>query len=412
MENNKPVFESFNEFIKFIYSDAIYESVKIENLSDLQTTLGSLGMNSVGKKALTEIESLAEQSGAIFSAADLSQIGVVLGKLTIPDVISITDVNVDVEKFFYDNLMGGSVKTQKGDKVGLAQFLTQANKENLKPLSGKIPNINLKKKKFDLDENGKFVPGSGLIGQYLPVQIEGTLDLKKWKFDDPVKNSVIALPDYDPSGTSISSSEPVSKETRAYMYGEIHVAYVLYHPTFVGNNGQPYTSKKVETYVRPVPTVTEKLNPIVVQEELPLFVVNTANLTEEGKIAIMQALSNVTTAKSISIRGGASQEGTPERNKELCKLRSEAVAEFLKPTFPDAAITAEAEGEIQPKTPDTDEKTRKTFRKIIMDVDGTTLVKQPGTKDETITTINTVSKRAQKVTIAATIITITAKFNE
>ena len=220
------------------------------------------------------------------------------------------------------------------------------------------------------------------------------------------------IPDRNNAGTNISSSEPVSKDTRAYMYGEIHVAYVLYHPTFVGNNGQPYTSKKVETYVRPVPTVTEKLNPIVVQEELPLFVVNTANLTEEGKIAIMQALSNVTTAKSISIRGGASQEGTPERNKELCKLRSEAVAEFLKPTFPDAAITAEAEGEIQPKTPDTDEKTRKTFRKIIMDVDGTTLVKQPGTKDETITTINTVSKRAQKVTIAATIITITAKFNE
>ena len=94
MTNNRPVFESFNEFIKFIYSDAIYESVKIGDLSDLQTTLGSLGMNSVGKKALTEIESLAEQSGAIFSAADLSQIGVVLGKLTIPDVTTITRIDV------------------------------------------------------------------------------------------------------------------------------------------------------------------------------------------------------------------------------------------------------------------------------------------------------------------------------
>lgn len=407
MTNNRPVFESFNEFIKFVHSDAIYESVKIEDLSDLQTTLGSLGMNSVGKKALTEIESLAEQSGAIFSAADLSQIGVVLGKLTIPDVTDITSIEVQVEKFFYDNLMGGAVKTQKGDKVGLAKFLTQANKENLKPLSGKIPQVNLKKNRFDLDADKKFQPGSGLIGQYLPVQIEGTLDLKKWKFDDPVKNSVIDLP--------MSHSEPVSKGDYNYEGGNnrsdatnINVMYVLYHPISVGNNGQPYTSKQVETYVRPVPTVTEKLRPIVVQEDLPLFVVNTADLTEEGKNAIMQALSNVTTAKSISIRGGASQEGTPERNKELCKLRSEAVAEFLKPTFPDAAITAEAEGDIQPKTPDTDEKTRKTFRKITMNVDGTTLVKQPGTKDETITTINTVSKRAQKVLIAATIINIEA----
>ena len=416
MKNNKPVFESFNEFIKFVHSDAIYESVKIEDLSDLQTTLGSLGMDKVGKKALTEIESLAEQSGAIFSAADLSQIGIVLGKLTTPDVTTITRIDVSVEEFYYDNLMGGAVKTQKGDKVGLAQFLTQANKENLKPLSEKIPQINIDKDRFELDGDKKFIPGSGVIGQYLPVQIDGTLDLKKWKFDDPVDNSVLTMSgDWQPISardwkrSKYASTGPGWVDEDNF-HQIIRVFYVLYHPISVDNKGQEYTSKKVETYVRPVPTVTEKLRPIVVQEDLPLFKVNTADLTEEGKIAIMQALSNVTTAKSISIRGGASQEGTPERNKELCKLRSEAVAEFLKPTFPDAAITAEAEGDIQPKTPDTDEKIRKTFRKITMNVDGTTLVKQPGTKDETITTINTVSKRAQRVLIAATIIGIESAF--
>ncbi len=406
MENNRPVFESFGDFVKFVYGDAIYEAVKLTDISDLQTTLGSNGMNDAGKKALSEIESLASQSGINFTADDLSQMGVILGRLSIPDVTQIDSVDVYVQEFIYDNLRGGSVKTQKGDRVGLAQFLTKANKENLKPLSvGKTPEVNKEKKIFELDEDKNFVKGSGLLGQYLPVTIEGTLDLKKWKFDDPVKNSQVDTPNF---------SDPISKEEwkNKNLKGEaspqrnLHVIYALYYPFKIDNGGQSYESKEVETFIRPKATVTEKLKPIVVQEDLPLFKVNTAELTEDGKNAIMQALSNVTTAKSISIRGGASQEGTPERNKELCKLRAAAVAEFLKPTFPGTTITADEEGDIQPKSPETDEKTRKTFRKITMNVDGTSLVKEVGKEDEPVTFINTVKKKAQRVTVRVAYITI------
>jgi len=411
---NRPVFESFDEFIKFVYSDAIYEAIKLSDLSDLQSTLGSYGMNAAGKKALSEIESLSDQAGIKFQANDLSQLQSVLGKLNIPDFTEINSVDVTVEEFSYDNLRGGAVKTQKGAKVGLAQFLTEANKRNLMPVYGKIPQVDKGKKRFDLDsQKEEFVAGSGLIGQYLPVQTEGTLDLKKWKFDDPVKNSKVTTPaNEEPiskKAWKVESKEVTSagKEVDIYKYQKnISVMYALYYPVSVTNDGQAYESKEVETYVRAVPTVTEKLRPIVVQEDLPLFKVNTAELTDEGKIAIMQALSDVTTAKSISIRGGASQEGTPERNKELCKLRSAAVAEFLKPTFPGATITADPEGDIQPLKPETDEKTRKTFRKITMNVDGTTLVKQPGTKDEPITIINTVKKSAQKVNVKVAFITL------
>jgi outer membrane protein OmpA-like peptidoglycan-associated protein len=409
MENNRPVFESFGDFVKFVYGDAIFEAVKIPDLSQLQTTLGSNGMDQAGKKALSEIESLASQAGVNFSAEDLSQIGVVLGKLSMPDLTQIDSVDVDVQQFEYDNLRGGAVKTQKGDMVGLAQFLTKANKENLKPQSvGKIPEVNKEKKRFELDENKEFLKGSGLLGQYLPVTIEGTLDLKKWKFSDPVKNSQISTPNFADPVSEESWKNKNLKGTASSPQTNIHAIYALYYPSKIENTGQSYESKEVETYVRPKAVTTEKLNPIVVQEDLPLFKVNTAELTEEGKISISQALSNVTTAKSISIRGGASQEGTPERNKELCKLRAAAVAEFLKPTFPDANITAEEEGDIQPKSPETDEKTRKTFRKITLNVDGTSLVKQAGKEDETVTFINTVKKRAQRVTIKVAYITINA----
>jgi outer membrane protein OmpA-like peptidoglycan-associated protein len=402
--NNRPVFESFNEFVQFVYGEAINEAVKIDSLSDLQTMLGSMGMDNNGKKALTEVESLAAQSGLSFTAADLSQLSTVLSKLNIPDVTKVDSVDVAVETFVYDNLRGGAVKTQKGEKIGLAQFLSTANKRNLKPISvSKTPQVDKDKKRFDLNEEGDFQAGAGLIGNYLPVQAEGTLDLKKYTFADPVKNSIISFPFYDktPAKKELKDTEDYKKN--------LHVVYALYYPISIKDGGQEYSSKEVETYVRPKAVTTEKLKPIVVQEDLPLFKVNTAELTEDGKLAITQALSNVTTAKSISIRGGASQEGTPERNKELCKLRAEAVAEFLKPTFPGTAITADPEGDIQPLKPETDEKTRKTFRKITMNVDGTTLVKQSVKEDETVTMINTVKKAAQKVNIGVAYITINSQ---
>ena len=402
--NNRPVFESFDQFVQFVYDESINESVKIESLSDLQTMLGSMGMDDAGKEALTEVESLATQAGLSFTNKDLGQLSGILSKLNIPDVTKVDSVVVTVETFDYDNLRGGAVRTQDGEKVGLAQFLDTVNKKNLKALGAvKTPVVNREDKRFDLDGKRDFVAGAGLIGNYLPVQAEGTLDLKRYTFSNPVKNPIIGLP--------INSTIPSKKEWRSDKKNQksITVIYALYYPISIENNGQPYTSKEVETYVRPKAVTTEKLKPIVVQEDLPLFKVNTAELTEDGKLAIMQALSNVTTAESISIRGGASQEGTPERNKELCKLRAEAVAEFLKPTFPGAAITADAEGDIQPLKPEADEKTRKTFRKITMNVDGTTLVKQTGKEDETVTMINTVKKTAQKVKIGVAFININSQ---
>lgn len=402
---NKAVFESFNEFVESVYGEAINEAAKIENLSDLQTMLGSMGMDETGKTALANVESLADQSGASFTKEDLTQLSLVLGKLNIEDRTKVQSVDVTVETFDYDNLRGGAVRTQKKELIGIGQFLSKANKNNLIAAAvSKRPVYDKDKKRFNLNSNGDYVAGAGLIGNYLPVQAQGTLDLKKYTFDNPVKNPIIALPE---NSTTPTKKQWKSNEDNAKT--SINVIYALYYPISIDDDGQTYTSKEVETYVRAKATITEKLTPIVVQEDLPLFKVNTAELTEDGKMAIMQALSNVTTAKSISIRGGASQEGTPERNKELCKLRSVAVAEFLKPTFPGTIITADPEGDIQPLKPETDEETRKTFRKITMNVDGTTLIKQSGKDNETVTIINTVNNNAQKVKIGVAYININSK---
>lgn len=400
---NKFVFEKFEDFINFLNQENISEAVKIESLDSLQTLLGSKGMDSAGKRALSEIEMLSQQAGVALQAQDLTQISNVLGRLNIPDVTEITSIDVHKEEFSYDNLRAGQVQTQNGGKVGLAQFLTKANRENLKPLGvNKTPIVNKEKGRFDAPEKGDYIAGSGLIGNYIPVQVAGTFDMKEWKPEDPVKNSVLSWPGYV---TEDAVSKKAEKNPKS-----LQVNYVLYYPIEITDDGQQYQTRTTETFVRPKTTISEKLKPIVIQEDLPLFVVDSAELTEDGKNAIIEALSNVATAESISIRGGASQEGTEDRNKELVKLRAESVKTFLADYFPNTKIVAETEGDIQPKDPDTDEAVRKTFRKITLNVNGTTLVKQKTTGDEVITTIKKETPRAQKVRIRAVTISINSDY--
>lgn len=399
---SKPVFEKFEDFLDFL-QNSVNEGVKVADLSNLQTLLGSYGMDAKGKKAISSVESLAAQAGTSIAAADLAKISEAISKLTMTDVTEIDSVDVNVEEITYDNLRGGAVETAKGQKVGLAEYLTKANKENLKGGYGKTPGVDEKKGRFTFDEKGGFLRGDGLLGQYLPVETSGILDMKEYKWDDPVKNSMLSYPT-----TSWIEAPRTKKDVKEPK--EVQLNYVLYYIRTIGTGGQAYTSKEVETFVRPKSVETEKLAPIVIQEDLPLFKVNTAELTEDGKKAIMNSLANVTTAESISVTGGASQEGSEERNKELCELRAKAVSDYLKEYFPTADIKPSGKADIQPKSPDTDEKVRKTWRKITLDVTGTSLVKTQTAGEETVTKVNTVNMRAQKAFIKAVTISINGKY--
>lgn len=402
---SKPVFEKFEDFLDFL-QNSVNEGVKVADLSNLQTLLGGYGMDATGKKAIANIESLAAQAGTSIAAADLAKISEAISKLAITDVTTIESVDVAVDEIEYTNLRGGAVETAKGQRVGLAEYLTKANKENLNGGYGKVPGVDEKKGRFVYDEKGGFLRGDGLIGQYIPVESSGILDMKEYKWDDPVKNPIISWP----AGWNEAPKTKKGNSSPDQNPKNVQLTYVLYYVRTISNAGESYTSKEVETFVRPKSVETEKLAPIVIQEDLPLFKVNTAELTEDGKKAIMNALANVTTAESISVTGGASQEGSEERNKELCELRAKAVSEFLKTYFPTADIKPSGKADIQPKSPDTDEKVRKTWRKITLDVNGTSLVKTQTAGEETVTVVNNVNKKAQKAYIKAVTIGINGKY--
>ena len=93
----------------------------------------------------------------------------------------------------------------------------------------------------------------------------------------------------------------------------------------------------------------DELADVDIADNGTLFTVNKSVLKEEGKINISNAIqNNFSTVSSIEVIGGASQEGDEARNKELCKERAEAVAEYLK-TICQGTITVSEKANIQPK---------------------------------------------------------------
>jgi len=81
------------------------------------------------------------------------------------------------------------------------------------------------------------------------------------------------------------------------------------------------------------------------------------------------ALSNVASANSITVTGGASQEGNKARNETLCKDRAKAVADYIKSTtsFKAADVKVSDKLDIQSKASTED---RKTWRRVTLNVDG------------------------------------------
>jgi len=161
-----------------------------------------------------------------------------------------------------------------------------------------------------------------------------------------------------------------------------------------------------------------------IEENGILFGTGSSELTENGKKAIYNAIAqNFSSVSKIEVTGSASQEGPSSKteytaaayakdkagNLKLAGERADSVVTFLKEITPDANPTAKAP-EIQGEAK-TDEKTRKTFRKVILNVTGTQIVPgQTGTK--TVYTPETGGIKSDLVTIKEIQMTFTVSINE
>ena len=160
-----------------------------------------------------------------------------------------------------------------------------------------------------------------------------------------------------------------------------------------------------------------------IEENGILFTTGKSELTEKGKKAIYNAITqNFSSVSKIEVTGSASQEGPSSKqeytaatyandkagNLKLAGERADSVVTFLKEIAPDTNPTAK-EPVIQGEAK-TDEKTRKTFRKVILNVTGTQIV--PGkTVTTTVYTPETGGIKADLVTIKEIQMTFTVSIN-
>jgi outer membrane protein OmpA-like peptidoglycan-associated protein len=387
---NKPVFESFSEFLKF----AINEGLKVSDFTELKTALAAEGLDAKGRKALGAIEEVINQ-GKGDKQIDLARMNVCLSKMTRTDVTEITGIDFDLQEMEYANLLGGSVLDGAGKRIGFAQYLAKLNLANL--FAVKHPYYDDGKKKFTSGEknDGDVIQGSGPVNQYIIVDNQAKLDAKVWRYDNPVKNQVLKTP----SGF-LGAPQPVDRKGS----DSISVQYYFYYPVkIIPQGGVEYESREVIQFVRPKTTTAETLKPIVIQDDNTLFDVNKSVLKEEGKAAILAALGNVASANSITVTGGASQEGDKARNEALCRERAQAVADYIKsaPSFKAADVKVSDKLDIQPKASTED---RKTWRRVTLNVEGEYLAPVDKTTPELVYMASEDSNKADKIVIAQAVI--------
>lgn len=387
---NKPVFESFSEFLKF----AINEGLKVSDFTELKTALAAEGLDAKGRKALGAIEEVTEQ-GRGQTVINLARFSSCLSDMTRTDATEISGIDFDLQEFEYKNLLGGSVLDGAGKRIGFAQYLAKLNIANLNAF--KDPYYDAGKKKFTSNEknNGDVLQGSGPVNQYIIVDNQAKLDAKVWRYDNPVKNQLLTTP----TGF-VDAPQPVERKGSS----DISTQYYFYYPVkIVPQGGVEYESREVIQFVRQKTTTAETLKPIVIQDDNTLFDVNKSVLKEEGKAAILAALGNVASANSITVTGGASQEGDKARNEALCKERAQAVADYIKSTtsFKAADVKVSDKLDIQPKASTED---RKTWRRVTLNVEGEYLAPVDKTTPELVYMASEDSNKADKIIIAQAVI--------
>lgn len=399
-KKNKFVFEKFEDFVQFLEGNIINEAQSFSSLTELQTFLGSNGMDANGKKALSAIEELAKKSAILsggFKKEDMNALALTINRLSIPDVTEINSIDVTVDDLEYGNVLAGTVVTEDGKRVNIADLFTKVNKSNLDSLH-KAPIVNQDKKEWGVnkDADKEFLQGSGALRQYALIDSAGKMDFKKYTGADPVK---------DTSGRYALSS-PINKKTDK---GSYTTEFLLYYPiAILPGAGENYNSTELVETVRPVSKTSTKLAPIVIQDDNVLFDLNKSVLKEEGKAAILNALSGVATAKSIEITGGASKEGDRSRNEVLCKERAQAVADFLKAgSFKNAQVTVSNVADIQPAD---SKDPLESWRKVTLNIDGESLVTQKETEEQKVVKAATLTKRMDKMKFKQVSIQITSTF--
>ena len=405
---NKPVFESFDQFVQFVYEANLNEGLTA-TFGDIKTLLSSLGLNEEGQKALARVESTVMEAKGM--ARPAITVGVIKeGRAT--DVMGTrmnnligyfkkkkADVEVDdsVTKIEYDNVIGGKVVTNDGKRRSLVGLLADVNYYNAynknnswdKPKVTKnmqweeaAPKGKVSKVTFGIfGKNAKkegYLNGSGLMDQIVLDNNEGQLSFRVY-----VPGGNILPVAYDRFREEEVSAVKLGKRDATSRFSIFFAFY--YVAKFTPNGGASYEITKV-TPIEIVKSTTEEVFTPIVLDSNALFDLNKSVLKPAGEDVIKIAMNGLVSASDLEVTGFASQEGTADRNKTLCEERGKVVADFIAKNYPSLGAVKvtpfDAGKQIQPANGA--EKERPQWRKVTINGKGTRIGSVPTTLKEIV----------------------------
>jgi hypothetical protein len=474
---------SFTEFINEAYS-MMNEG---KTWDDVKTLLGD-DLDKETAMMLSYIEenfkqdTLNTESGKLLAKAG-ERFGKIISERLKSEYTDIDGVEVTVNDIQYNKLVQGMVYITKkapigstfdgskfaANEKGMIKIVDLLNLINLRNITMKyneygivdtkkgkaefanVPKEEMQKRgvfwgalgfKYKGKEKNK-IDGSGSSGQFYITDADKVITISEWTNTSqvtpysgvtPVKMSIDqgdvrkktalhAMGLDNPTITRDDYKEPTRRRLRANKAYFTFVFYCLTPKSIKSNGGV------ISYYTEIVPVEIpyregDSTKTLEIEENGILFKTGSSELTENGKKAIFNAISqNFSSVSKIEVTGSASQEGPSSKteytaatyandkagNLKLAGERANSVVTFLKEISPDADPTAKApviQGEAK-----TDEKTRKTFRKVILNVTGTQIVPgQTGTK--IVYTPETGGIKADLVTIKEIQMTFTVSINE
>jgi outer membrane protein OmpA-like peptidoglycan-associated protein len=216
----------------------------------------------------------------------------------------------------------------------------------------------------DIDETA-LIKGSGVLNQRIMTASTPTIKFEISNIRAGAIKGIMNIPEGEPQKCLTGGKNASRKE--ATIAPEATFDLVLYILKEINPNEgieMPYESLEIEKV--PVTTGGEMV-PLDIQDNGVLFVVNTTDLTEEGKKYMANLIATkFSSVEKIEVIGGASQEGEKKRNEELCIGRAKSVADFLTKLGYTATASTSTD-QIQPEKSTED---RTTWRKVTLNITG------------------------------------------
>jgi outer membrane protein OmpA-like peptidoglycan-associated protein len=284
-----------------------------------------------------------------------------------------------------------------GEQCNLLDVLAQLNADNLYKFDAKDPGSILLdgkpyKKKGDA---GNVFRYSGAAQCNFLIRKRGGITLEKYHDGDATL----------PNGVKTEGLEDVEQVKYDKKESKIPYSIVLYgiKSIEIGEGSPMEGTALVREEILIGGEETVELD--IKNKDKVLFEQNKSELKQGGKDVISQALGIFTKISSIKVTGGASQEGSEERNKELCKLRAESVKKYLG-ELTKAPIEANPEGLIQPE--DGSKEERSKWRRVILEVKGEKV--SPTIETKVVYNSSSEELKADKYTIAQMVLTFDVEF--